>query len=373
LKSKNERKVVLEGGTQARYFAGHLVYASAGGLFAIPFDLAKLQVTGRPVRVLDDVATDVSTGASQFALTSNGLLVYLPEKTRPVEHKLVWVNRRGNMQELPAPPHNYAAARLSPDGRFIATIIAGTGDSDVWVYDVKRGTLSRLTTEPGNKMGTVWTRDGKGIAYGAAMRGRGTNLFWKAADGSGPSKALLTGSESPMMIPGSFSSDGKLLMFDRMGPAGGFDVWVLSLEGEHKPRPFLDSPFLEQWGVFSPDGRWVAYQSEESGHSEVYVRPFPGPGRRVQISTEGGFEPAWSRNGRELFYRTGDKMMVVPLNTEPHFAAGAPKELFEGHYSFADYDVGADGGRFLMIKGEGESRATELNIIMNWQEEWKTH
>jgi Tol biopolymer transport system component len=142
------------------------------------------------------------------------------------------------------------------------------------------------------------------------------------------------------------------------------------MQGQRQARPVLQSAFSEQWGVFSPDGRWVAYHSEESGRSEIYVQPYPGPGSRVQISTEGGFQPTWARNGRELFYRNGDKMTVVSVQTQPDFKAGTPKTLFEAHYDFADYDLAADGKHFLMLKGDDEAAPTQLHVVMNWLEDW---
>ena len=177
-------------------------------------------------------------------------------------------------------------------------------------------------------------------------------------------------------MPGSWSPDGQLLAFSRSGPTTGSDIWVLNLKGERKPQPFLQTPANESGGMFSPDGRWLAYESDESARWEVYVQPFPGPGGKVQISTEGGVEPVWARNGRELFYRNGDKMIVAAVETKPTFAAAKPKLLFERHYEastppvLANYDVSLDGQRFLMIKaGEQESSATQLHVVLNWSDE----
>jgi len=372
LKNKGDRRIVLEGGTNARYLdPGYLIYVGAGGLFAVPFDVDKLAVTGQPMRVLENVATDITTGASQFTLSPNGSLAYVAGVTGAIERKLIWLDRHGTEREILAPPRNYQAARLSSDAQQVATVIGGTGDSDIWIYDLQRGTLSRLTTEQGSKIGPLWTHDGKRIVYGSATRSQGMNIDWKPIDGSGPAEALLSGNESPMLIPTSWSADEKLLLVDRLDPGGrGFDMWILRIQ-ERKAEPWLETNSSEQWGVFSPDGRWVAYQSEESGRSEVYVQSFPGPGNRVQISTEGGFQPAWARNGRELFYRTGDKMMAVSVETQPHLNAGTPKVLFDDHYEFSDYDVAPDGAHFLMVKGQKESAPTQLNVVLNWIEEWK--
>lgn len=202
------------------------------------------------------------------------------------------------------------------------------------------------------------------------------NLHWMPTDGSSAAERLTT-SEN-MQSPGSWSPDGQVLAFSENDPTTGWDIWVLKLEGERKPQPFLQPPFNEGAPIFSPDGRWLAYQSDETGRQEIYVRPFPGPGGKWQISTEGSTEPMWARNGRELFYRGGDKMMAAAIETKPVFAASKPKLLFEGHYergilSFSfqpNYDVSPDGQRFLMIKAsEQESMATQLNVVLNWSDE----
>jgi dipeptidyl aminopeptidase/acylaminoacyl peptidase len=200
------------------------------------------------------------------------------------------------------------------------------------------------------------------------------NLYWIPADGSGAAERLTT-SENPQS-PGSWSPDGQVFAFSALDPTTGYDMWVLNREGDRKPRPFLQTPSNEYGPMFSPDGRWLAYGSDESGRREVYVQPFPGPGGKLQISTEGGVQPVWARNGRELFYRDGDKMMATAVETRPVFAAAKPRVLFEGHYETgvfpfeSDYDVSPDGQRFLMIKAsEQESGATQLNVVLNWSDE----
>jgi Tol biopolymer transport system component len=180
-----------------------------------------------------------------------------------------------------------------------------------------------------------------------------------------------------IQTPGSWSPDGQSLVFYDISPATGNDIWVLPMEGDRRPQVFLRSPAQEEAPTFSPDGRWLAFTSNESGRDEVYVQPFPGPGGKLQISTEGGNEPLWSRNGRELFYRNGDKMMAVEITTQPTFTAGSPRLLFEGRYEFspngvAGYDVSLDGQRFLMVQPvEPEQPATQINVVLNWFEELK--
>jgi Tol biopolymer transport system component len=200
------------------------------------------------------------------------------------------------------------------------------------------------------------------------------SAFWQLADGSGGLERLTSGAyiRSPM----SFSPDGQLLAFIEIDPTTGYDIWVLRLS-DRKAQPFLRTQFNEGVPRFSPDGRWLAYISDESGRYEVYVQPYPGPGGKWPISTEGGTEPVWNPNGRELFYRSGDKMMAVDIATQPSFTAGKPRMLFEGTYeptwaTNPNYDVSADGQRFLMVKAsEQEQASTQINVVQNWFEELK--
>jgi serine/threonine-protein kinase len=209
------------------------------------------------------------------------------------------------------------------------------------------------------------------------MRSRQYQTSWVPADGSGTAEGL-TGNEG-FQIPSSWSPDGKVLAFTVQGPTTGWDIWLHSLDAEPKERPFLQTPANEGNAIFSPDGRWLAYVSDESGRDEVYVRPVEGSGGKWQISTQGGGEPVWARSGKELFYRDGDKMMAVAVETKPQFTAGKPKLLFEGHYETSNYtnylrnyDVSLDSQHFLMVKaGEQVTSATQISIILNWFEELK--
>ena len=237
--------------------------------------------------------------------------------------------------------------------------------------------MTRLTFEGINEHPT-WTPDGRRVTFRSDRAGA-TNLFWKPADGSGAAERLTTSENT--QSPSSWSPDGQVLAFYERPIGGAFtpnrDIWVLPIEGEQKPRPFLQTPFEEAGAVFSPEGRWLAYMSTESGRQEIYVQPFPGPGGKWQISTEGGREPAWARNGREIFYRNGDQLMAVDITTDPTFSAGTPKVLFEGTFemanlSRANYDVAPDGQRFVMIQeGGSDSAPAQINFVLNWFEELK--
>ena len=274
---------------------------------------------------------------------------------------------------MAAPAHNYEFPRLSPDGRRIAVTVVEQ-ETQLWQYDLSRETLTRLTFEGKSNVNPAWTPDGKRIAFLSSKDGA-SNIFWQLADGSGGLERLTT--SEYVHIPSSWSRDGQLLAFIENNPTTGQDIWVLRLS-DRKAQPFLQTPFNESVPRFSPDARWLAYVSNESGRFEVYVQPYPGPGGKWQISTEGGMEPVWNPNGRELFFRNGDKMMAVDIATQPSFVAGKPKVLFAGPYlptplTTPNYDVSPDGQRFLMLKSSEQGQATpmQINVVLNWFEELK--
>jgi serine/threonine-protein kinase len=345
---------------------------------AVPFDPVALEVKGSASPVVEAVSGVPSSGVAHFSLSNLGSLAYLPGGPESVTQTMVWVNRQGVATPLPAPPRSYRAPRISPDGDQVAV---GIG-ADVWLYDIQRDTLTRLTFERNNAATAAnWTPDGKRIVFPSDRAGPSSNLFWKPVDGSGPEERLTT---SQNVQRASFPSpDGRFHVFSQDDPKTGRDLWVLPMEGDRKPRVFLQTPFQESSGQFSPDGRWIAYVSNESGRLEVYVRPFPGPGGKWQISTEGGTELAWNPKGKELFYRTGgqkEKMMVVEYQTQPTFTVGKPRLLFEGNYvantptaAGAFYSVAPDGQRFLMTKTPDQPQAalTQINVVLNWFEELK--
>jgi eukaryotic-like serine/threonine-protein kinase len=369
-----ERRVLVQGGSYPQYLpSGHLVYAREGGLLAVPFDLRQLAVTGPPVSVLEGVQMNPVNGFVALSTSADGSLAYLPGVSGAGELTLLWVDRKGAAQALPTPSRGYSGPQLSPDGKRLAVGITGTNPG-LWIYELARGTLTRLTTSILAPY-QIWTSDGKRITFRSAL-GNPFNLDWMPVDGSGVEERLITGEGLP--IPGSWSPDGQVLAFSEQNPTTGWDIWVLKLEGNRKPQPFLRTPSNEDAPIFSPDGRWLAYQSDESGRNEIYIRPFPSPGGRWQISTEGGTEPLWARIGQELFYRNGDKMMAVTIETKPNFTAAKPKLLFKGNYvvgpfSFRpNYDVSADGQRFLMVKAAEQQQAvSEIKLVLNWSEELK--
>ncbi len=371
-----ETKFLDVRGSNAHYaLSGHVVFARAGALLAVPFDLERRESIGEPLIVVEDVMDNPSTGAGHFSISGAGDLAYVGGGVDAVESTLVWVDRRGKEKPLPLAQGVYDDPRLSPDGKRLAVTVNG---NDVWVYDVNRGTPIRLTFDEAMDHEPVWTPDGKRITFSSNRNGT-PNLFWRLADGSGEAEQL-TKSEYGQWS-GAWSPDGKVLIYTTAsGSMGNMDIWLFHLDdgkGERKTEPFIDTPYAE-WAVkFSPNGRWVAYVSNESGQQQVYVRPYPERNPKIPISTGGGSEPVWARDGRELFYRSGDKMMVVSITMEPSFTASKPEILFEGQYKLSApgypwYDVSPDGQRFVMIKASGvRSAPTYVNVILNWFEELK--
>jgi serine/threonine-protein kinase len=371
-----ERRVLVRGGTTGRYVAsGHLVYARADALMAVRMDLDRLEaVSGSPVLLNEQVR--VGGEGAHYAVSDSGQLVYVPGNVRRYERQLVWVNRNGDAEAVPLPARDYSTVALSPDGSQAAVQIED-GTAAIWIYDFARKTLTRLTSGTSSSQLPVWTSDGRRVVYRGTRLGS-RNLFWKPADAATEEERLTT-EEDRNHTPGSWSRDGKWLAFTSgAGATGatGFDIWTLSLEDNRKPQIFTKTPSNERDPKFSPDGRWLAYASNESGPEQIYVQPFLGPRRKWQISTDGGSAPRWSRSGRELFYRIGDKMMAVDITSGPGFVAGSPRLLFEVPLvsygdSFISYDVAPDG-RFLGIRDVNPDPPTnQINVVLNWFEELK--
>ena len=372
-----EQKVLVVGGSHPRYVpTGHIVYGVAGTLRAVGFDLRRLEVRSDPVPVLQRVVTK-GGGAANFSVAHDGSLVYLAGDVQSgAERVLVWVDRQGREEPINAPPRAYSYPRISPDGTKVAVDIRDR-ENDIWIWDLARATLTRLTFDPDLDRFPVWTPDGRRIAF-SSMRAGASNLFWQAADGTGPVERLTESANE--QNPTSFSPAGTPLVFYEVTSSTSRDIAVLPLEGERRATPLVQTTFEDRDADVSPDGRWVAYGSNESGQFEVYVRPFPEvDGGRWQVSTGGGTRPLWARSGRELFYLVeSGRMMAVPIRPGPTFAAGKPQVVFEGPYvggGGRSYDVSANGQRFLMIKDASATSDTstppQLIIVQNWLEELK--
>jgi len=360
-------QILVQGGDGGQYAAtGHLIYARTDTLMAVPFDPASLKVTGGSAVPLMDLIRSGSEGP-QYALSTQGTLVYMRGDPKRNERQLVWVDRQGKVQPLPAPPRPYVNPQISPDGRLAAVEIQA-GTIGIWLYDFARAALTPLTLS-GSSQSPTWSSDGKHIAYRGTRMGV-RNLFWKSTDGSADEERL--SQSSRLQTPASFSPDGKWLAYFE-----NVDLWMLPLDGERKPQSFVSTPFTEFNARFSPDGKWIAYSTNETGRLEVYVRPFPGPGARTQVSTDGGYAPVWSSDGHELFFLRGEQMLVVEATMQPAFKVSSPKILFEGPFvsglaTSPGYDVSRDGLRFLRAQAlSPEKPATQIDVVLNWYEDLK--
>jgi serine/threonine-protein kinase len=367
-----ERRTLVRGGGRAQYVpTGHLIYAAGETLYAVAFDIDRLKVQGDPVAV-------VTQASREFALSEEGTLIY-QSGTGPRNHVLAWVDREGREEVLETPARPYAYPRLSPDGTRVALDVGGPPDRDIWMWDLRRQTLERFTLDPAGNPMLAWNRDGKRLAFGSDRFGV-TNLFWQAADGTGEPERLLESDR--IQMPFTFAPDGRLL-YSADVAGQGRDIYALSVDGSRRVERIVYGPANEGNAEVSPDGRWIAYDSDESGQFEIYVRPYPDAyaGGRWQISSGGGRQPLWSHDGHELFYRDfGGAMLATSVTLTPTFAPGRVVKLFENANYFGSgssgsgrtYDLSLDGSRFLMIKQQATAgEAAALVVVLNWFEELK--
>ncbi len=370
----NERQTLIKSGSDARYSpTGHIFYTRAGRIIAVPFDLEKLMVTGGEMTVLNNVYVG-GGGPAHFSFSINGSLVYrLGGEAGTVGRTPVWVDRKGITKPMTAERRQYQFPRISPDGRWVAFFIDEVGNQNIWIHDVERGTQTPFTFEGSYNGYPSWTPNGERLTF-ASNRDGIYNLYWKRADGIGQAELIL--SDELGQYGNSWSPDNKLAFYE-INPTTQRDISVFNMQDSTK-SPFLNTSANERSPMFSPDGNWLAYISDKSGQFEVYIKPYPGPGREWQVSTGGGTEPMWAPDGQELFYRSGDKMMAVSFQSEPTLKLGTPKELFEGQYSISTvtpaYDIHPDGDRFLMVTTgtAEESTTSQINVVLNWFEELKS-
>jgi len=364
-------KTLLPGSHPMYVPTGHLIYESSGTLRAVGFDLGQLETVGTSVPVLEQVATTRS-GQIGASVANDGTLVYLPGGIRGVSRRLVWVDREGNEELLPVPPGAYMIPRISPDGASVA-LDNREISANIWIWDFEREAMTRFTFE--TSAYPVWTPDGRMLVFTAFDKGVG-NLTWRVSDGTAMHERLMEGPNS--RYPTSITPDGTRLVYREEAGATGLDLAMLTLGSDAPPEPLIATEFNELNAEISPDGRWLAYRSNESGRDEVYVRPFPNVEAALwQVSTDGGQHPVWARSGEELFYRGLDgSLMQMPVELQPRFVACTPTKLFEGPYlrgSGRAYDVSPDGRRFLMIKeGDGpsdDSSPPGIIVVQNWFEE----
>ena len=366
-----QRRVLVEGGFYPRYSpSGHVVYGRNGSLLAVPFDQDRLEVTGPPFTVLEGVMMSRNTGVANFDVAANGDLLYVPGKADGGARTLHLVDRSGQAEQLPLPPWSYLHPRISPDGRKLAIEVEGSSH-DVFVYDFTSDVLTNITLD-GISHWPIWSPDGQRIGYRSGPMGR-FQLWQVAADRSRPAERLAVDVTSATAE--SYHPDGRAIAYTDTTYGKPVKIAVMSLDGDPRPQPLDEAGFAQGSPKFSPDGRSLAYCTNESGRPQVYVKAFPGPGAKIQVSNDGGTDPVWRRDGRELFYRNGDRMMAVAVSGGNVF--GRPQELWRGAYSpgmstscgapgltSSNYDVTPDGQRFLMIRDEDDLATASSTIVL---------
>jgi Tol biopolymer transport system component len=375
-----EIKLLFHTHFQAAYASGHMLFLRQSSLMAQPFDAKRFELTGEATPVAEQVLEDSSIAHAWFSSSANGMLLYA--EGAPKNRQLVWFDRDGKQVGAVPGDDAYAGIAASRDGKKLAYYLDGTG-FDVWSFDITRGVKIPLTFGASSGQGNlypVWSPDGKYVAYTSYRNGK-YSLYQKPADGSGGETLLLEGIDH-FRVPTSWSNDGKFLVYHEgvsggtyaNGVPGGWSIWVLPLFGDHKAYPFIQSTLSAREASFSPDGKWLAYCSNESGEYRVYVIPFPGPGGKWQVSLGDGRGPLWRRDGKEIFYLSADnKLMAVKVETSGgSLAAGGARVLFDSHsYGvFGRYDVSADGQRFVVVY-EGNRPSSTLTSVVNWTADLK--
>jgi Tol biopolymer transport system component/predicted Ser/Thr protein kinase len=347
---------------------GYLIYVLNGMLVAHPFDAGSGDLTGDPIPLADSIGVS-AVGLADFSASNNGTLAYRAGQTGA--RKLLWRDRAGRELGQVGQPAEYRTTSFSPDGqRVVVGIVEPDGGNiDLWIHDLERGVASRFTFDAGVDSTPLWSPDGSRIVF-SSSRGEGRDaIYSKAASGAGAAELLLQAEED--IYPGDWSRDGGVLAFMRYGSETGWDIWALPVDGSSEPFPILQSEFAEVRPGFSPDGRWLVYNSNESGDMEVYVTQFPGPGGKWQVSTAGGTEPCWSADGSEIFYLDSSQNLVtVPISTAATFRAGMPETLFEaGLFPLVmrnRYSATDDGQRFLMLSPISGESVRPISVVLNW-------
>ncbi len=371
-----KRTQLLEGASEARFLPqGYLVFARAGTLLAVPFDPQRLAILGQAAPVVEGVWSDPTTGTANYAVSATGTLVYAPGHYTVARRRLAWVDRRGGLEFLPCEPGFYGSnLKLSPDARRVAVQLL----NDIWVYDFQTRTMTR-TTFRGVNQAPVWTPDGRRIVFSSSQDVTRPTLYWIDPAGGGEPEILTRDGE--VQVPASWSRDGTTLAYAEIkmvDPDTDFDIWLLTGGGPWKRRNLIRSPFKDDQPMVSPDGRALAWVSNETGRFQVYIRPYPGAGRTV-VSPDGGTEPIWSRSGTELFYRSDRRFFSVPVTTKGAITVGRPSFLFSGDFVMGSvtpgipaYDVAPDGRRFIVITSATNAESpARLDVAINWVEDVK--
>jgi serine/threonine-protein kinase len=361
--ASGEVRTLLNNAQGASYAADQLIYYWAGAMWAAPFDPHKLAILGSAVQVASGVTEDNFVG--QASASANGVLAYAPGPVGNFLRNLYLVNRAGVEQKVDVPAAGYIDPAISPDGSRIALAIQSMGPQHLAVYDRDRGVLMRIVATGGLNNAPAWTADSKDLLYDTVGSSGKRGIYRIAADGSSaPQLVRETALNSHITsVAGGYAA---VMVND---PVTSADLWLLSIGDQYDLRPFKQTPAAERQGTLSPDGHWMAYASNESGRPEIYVEPVPGPGGRWQISTDGGEQPRWVRNGREIVYRNGTKMMSAAVQIQPKFGAAKPVELFDRKFdrggSVGGFDVTPDGQTFVMTRSE-QANPTEIRVVVGW-------
>jgi eukaryotic-like serine/threonine-protein kinase len=365
------------GGSNPRYSPSkHILFSRGGSLYSVPFDLKSVAVTGSEQKLVDGIMSQ-SSGAAQFSVASNGVMAYVAGSRVNTKEELVWVDRQGRTELLSDSRDTFGAPRFSPDGRELAVGSYEGQNLDIWRLDIQRGTWMRVTRHSGEDFTPVWSPDGKTLALASEIGEdypnlQGPRLAWIAGNGV---PELLLRLPNEYEFPSSWSPDGKWIAYLRIMTRSiiSHDVMLLPV-GTRQPIAFLEGPGNQFGAIFSPVGRWIAFVSDESNREEIYIAPFPGPGKKIQISTAGGSEPVWNRNGQEIFYRQGNKLMAVAFQGGSMETPGSPRMLFEGRFQSGDnagsrtsnFDISPDGTRFVMVRRREPLSPTTIHIVFNW-------
>lgn len=369
-----ETKRLLADASRAQYVApGYIFFVREGNLMAASFDAHNSKINGEPFVVAEDIDVEGPLSNSSFSVSEDQKLIYM--NSGSLENQMTWIDRNGNPVSKLGPPGTYFMANLAPDQKNLVVAIpeSSTGGYDVWSVELTRGTFSRLTSNPATDVGAVWSPDQTKVVFESNRSGP-FDLYIKSAIGSGDEQILLQ--SEYYKETDDWSSDGKYIMYEEIRPKTNSDLWILPMSGDHKPVPYLQTEFNEAHAQFSPDGKWVAYASDETGRPEVYVQSFPiVSGTKRQISTSGGDQPTWRHDQKELFYLGADgRMMAVPVKMNGTFEPGEPIALFQTHFGYnpisgserAQYTVTADGQKFLLENLAKLSSETPINVMLNW-------
>jgi serine/threonine-protein kinase len=356
-----EQRTLVQGGMHAWYVpTGHLVYAGTNSILVTPFDANRLSLNGAAITALDDVFIHPSNGLAQLAVSPSGTIAFIRRSDARFQDELVWIDRKGSAQPAIPDRRAYEDLSLSPDGQRLAITILDA-NRDLWIYDFARKTLSPFTSWAAADYGGVWSPDGRRIAF--VSERPVYQVFQKSISGTAPEEPIVAGSYDTE--PTSFSPDGKVLVYTQSTHQNGTDILMMSIEGDRKPKPILNSTSNEDHGIVSPDGRWLAFQSDESGRFETYVQPFPTGQERWQVSNEGGRFPRWRKDTAELFYLSNQGIMGVGYRVSGNeFVPATPTLILSGKYF--EFDVAPDGQRFIVNRPDPNARPIDVHVVVNW-------